>query len=112
MQAESFVGVPVLDSAHRVTGHLVVIDDKPMEGDPFWISVLQTFARRVGAELERERADLQLREALAEVERLRNQLQAENVPAGKKFAANTISRRWSARAPRCWHCSGESNEWR
>ena len=79
MQAESYVGVPVLDSSHRVTGHLVVIDDKLMEGDPFWISVLQTFAGRAGAELERERADVKLREALAEVERLTNQLQAENV---------------------------------
>ena len=79
MQAESYVGVPLFDSSRRVLGHLVVIDDKPMEKDPFWISVLQTFAGRAGAELERQQADEKLRTVLAEVERLKSRLQAENV---------------------------------
>ena len=79
MGAESYVGMPLLSSSQHVVGHLVVIDDKPMESDPFWISVLQTFAGRAGAELERQQADETLRAVLSEVERLKSQLHAENV---------------------------------
>lgn len=79
MEAESYVGLPLLNAAREVIGHLVVIDDRPMEPDPFWISVVQTFAGRAGAELERQLADERLREVLAEVEGLKRQLQAENV---------------------------------
>ena len=79
MGAESYVGVPLFSSSRHVVGHLVVIDDKAMESDPFWLSVLQTFAGRAGAELERQQGDERLRAVLAEVERLKSQLQADNV---------------------------------
>ena len=51
--AESYLGVPVVDSARRVIGHLVVMDGQPMEPDEHRLSVLQSFAARAGAELER-----------------------------------------------------------
>jgi formate hydrogenlyase transcriptional activator len=76
---ESYLGVPAVNSAGRVVGHLVVLDDKPIEKDALWISVLRTFAARAGAELERERAEERLREALSQVEALKNRLEAENV---------------------------------
>jgi formate hydrogenlyase transcriptional activator len=79
LSAESFLGVPLWNSSRRVIGHMILVDDKPMSEDPLWISVLQTFATRAGVELEREQADDKLREALAEVESLKNRLQAENV---------------------------------
>jgi len=79
LNAESFLGVPLWDSARRVIGHMVLVDDKPMSEDPLWISVLQTFATRAGVELEREQAEERLRDALAQVETLKNRLQAENV---------------------------------
>jgi PAS domain S-box-containing protein len=78
-KAESYVGVPLLNAAREVIGHLVVIDDKPLASSALWISALQTFAGRAGAELERQQADEKLRAAMAEVERLKNQLHAENV---------------------------------
>jgi PAS domain S-box-containing protein len=56
LQAESYHGVPVLDSARRFVGHLVVMDDQPMRNDPLRLTVLETFAARAGAELERVRA--------------------------------------------------------
>jgi formate hydrogenlyase transcriptional activator len=71
--------VPLLNGARQVIGHLVVIDNKPLASSALWISVLQTFAGRAGAELERQQADEKLRDAMAEVERLKNQLHAENV---------------------------------
>jgi formate hydrogenlyase transcriptional activator len=79
MNAQSYLGIPLWNSSHDVIGHLVLVDDKPMSEDPLWVSVLQTFAARAGAELEREQANERLRGALSEVERLKNQLQAENV---------------------------------
>jgi formate hydrogenlyase transcriptional activator len=50
-----------------------------MTDDPLWISVLETFASRAGAELERDQAAEKLSAALAELERLKNRLQAENI---------------------------------
>jgi PAS domain S-box-containing protein len=76
---ESYLGVPAVSSTGRIMGHLVVLDIKPIEKDPVWISVLRTFATRAAVELEREHAEERLRAALAEVEALKNQLEAENV---------------------------------
>jgi formate hydrogenlyase transcriptional activator len=76
---ESYLGVPVVSSTGCIMGHLVVLDVKPIEKDPLWVSVLRTFANRAGAELEREQAEEKLRVALAEVEALKDQLEAENV---------------------------------
>ena len=62
MNAQSYLGIPLWNAANRVIGHMVLVDDKPMSEDPLWLSVLQTFAARAGAELEREQANEQLRE--------------------------------------------------
>jgi len=56
MRAESYLGVPVRDSAQNIIGHLVIIDDKQMTSDPLVLSVMTTFANRAGVELERVRA--------------------------------------------------------
>jgi len=56
MSAESYLGVPVRDSTQCIIGHLVIMDDKPMASDPLVLSVMETFASRAGAELERVRA--------------------------------------------------------
>jgi transcriptional regulator with GAF, ATPase, and Fis domain len=76
---ESYLGVPLLGSAGQVIGHLAVLDQRPMEDDPRRTAVLKIFAARAGAELERQYAEERLQRALAEVEALKNRLQAENV---------------------------------
>jgi formate hydrogenlyase transcriptional activator len=76
---ESYLGVPAVSSSGQIMGHLVVLDVKPMEKDPLWVPVLRTFATRAAVELEREQAHEKLRAALAEVQALKNQLEAENV---------------------------------
>ena len=53
---ESYFGAPMFDGARRVIGHLVVTNDRPMVDDPLLLSVVETFAARAGAELERTRA--------------------------------------------------------
>ena len=60
LNAESYVGVPLLDSAGKVLGHLVVIDERPMEDGSTQLSILKIFAARAAAELERQKVEQQL----------------------------------------------------
>jgi transcriptional regulator with GAF, ATPase, and Fis domain len=76
---ESYLAVPIFDASGEVIGHLAVLDDKPMGEAQQGLAVLKIFSARAGAELERLRAEEDLRAALAEVEALKNRLQAENV---------------------------------
>ncbi|HVI08878.1 MAG TPA: sigma 54-interacting transcriptional regulator [Candidatus Binatia bacterium] len=78
MKAESFLGAPVFDSSGKVIGHLAIIDDKFMDADPRATAILKIFAARAGAELERKRTDLKLRETLAELQQVKSRLQSEN----------------------------------
>ncbi len=68
LRAESYLGVPLRDSENYIIGHLVIMDDKPMAEDPLVFSVMETFAARAGAELERTRAYEQLQRRHAESE--------------------------------------------
>ena len=51
--AESYVGFPIPHAAGQVIGHLAVLDEKPMPEDARGMAVLQIFAARADAELER-----------------------------------------------------------
>jgi GAF domain-containing protein len=57
LQAESYLGLPLLASSGDVLGHLVVMDEKPMHNMQRHLPILQIFAARAGAELERKRAE-------------------------------------------------------
>jgi transcriptional regulator with GAF, ATPase, and Fis domain len=76
--ADSYIGVPMKTGDGRVLGHIAVLHTDPMEPCSEDITVLQIFAARGSAELERVQADRRLREALAEISRLRERLQQEN----------------------------------
>jgi len=62
-QAESYGGVPLVDSAGHVVGHLAIIDDKPMPDGARALEIIRIFATRAGAELERLRAEAALRDS-------------------------------------------------
>ncbi|MFN0084713.1 MAG: sigma 54-interacting transcriptional regulator [Blastocatellia bacterium] len=79
MSAEGYLGIPLCNAHGDVIGHLAILDDKPMDNTPRGLSLLNIFAARAGAELERQHAEEDLRVAMAEVERLKNQLHAENI---------------------------------
>jgi PAS domain S-box-containing protein len=61
--AVSYLGVPIFSSRQVVVGHLAVMDAKALPPDALAIQVLEIFAHRVGAELERSRTAEQLRQA-------------------------------------------------
>ena len=79
LQAESYLGVPMLDRAGRVIGHIAILDDKPMNRDQRAIDLVKIFAARAAAELKRQRAEAELQNALEQVKSLQKQLEAENV---------------------------------
>jgi len=77
--AQSYLGLPIADTSGRPIGHLAVLDDKPLLDASQDIPIMQIFAARAGAELERLHAEEALRATLTELEMLKNRLQAENV---------------------------------
>jgi len=79
MEAESFIGLPMCAGSGDIIGHLAVLDVKPMPNASHAMSVLSIFAARAAAELQRLKAEQELRRALTEVEQLKNRLHAENI---------------------------------
>ena len=77
--AESYLGVPMLDRSNRVIGHIAILDDKPMDADSRAIGLVKTFASRAAAELKRQKAEDDLQAALQEVQRLKDHLYRENL---------------------------------
>jgi PAS domain S-box-containing protein len=77
--AESYLGVPMLDRSNRVIGHIAVLDDKPMEADSRAIGLVKIFASRAAAELKRQKAEDGLQAALQELQRLKDSLHRETL---------------------------------
>ena len=86
LNAVSYMGAPLFNSTGQLIGNLCIIDSKHLADEQSARSVLGIFAIRAAAETERHRTESFLREsedelkrALAEVERLKERLEAENV---------------------------------
>jgi len=77
--AESYLGVPMVDTSGRVIGHIAILDTNPMERNDRAIDLVKIFAARAAAELKRQRAETELQAALAQVQDLQKKLEAENV---------------------------------
>jgi PAS domain-containing protein len=70
IDAESYLAIPLLNSAAEVMGHLALIDVKPMTGSDADLAVFRIFAARAAAELDRlqvETARRQTEERLAAI---------------------------------------------
>ena len=81
LDGQSYIGLPLHSKAGELIGHLAVIDDKPMDQgrSSSILDVLKIFAARASVELERTKAEAELRLAMEEIERLKNRLHAENL---------------------------------
>ena len=58
--ADAYMGIPLLDTARRAMGVLVVMHDAPLRREPLAESLLRIFAVRAATELERRRAERRL----------------------------------------------------
>ncbi|MBI3855759.1 MAG: PAS domain S-box protein, partial [Planctomycetes bacterium] len=63
LRAESYLGVPMVDSSGSAVGHLWVMDLRPVSDEELKLSVMRIFAARAGVELERQLAEEALRES-------------------------------------------------
>jgi PAS domain S-box-containing protein len=68
--AVSFMGVPLMDLDGRILGHLAVLDRRPMPEEPRALALFRIFAARAAAELQRLRAESEVREREAKLARL------------------------------------------
>jgi PAS domain S-box-containing protein len=68
--AVSYIGVPLLDLNGCVLGHLAVFDTKPLPEESWVNSVFNIFAARASAELQRIRAEYDVREREEKLSRL------------------------------------------
>lgn len=68
--AVSYLGVPLLDTDGSILGHLAVIDRRPIPEDPRVHAIFKIFAARAAAELQRLRAEAEVREREEKVGRL------------------------------------------
>ncbi len=60
LQAESYLGVPLLDTRGVVLGHLFVMDTRPMPAEPRNLAIFRVFAARAASELLRIRLERDL----------------------------------------------------
>jgi len=68
--AVSYLGVPLLDLNGKILGHMAVIDTVPMPEKPRSIALFQIFAARAAAELQRMRAEAEVKAREAKLSRL------------------------------------------
>jgi signal transduction histidine kinase/DNA-binding NarL/FixJ family response regulator len=70
MEAESYAGIPLLSSGGDLLGHLAVLDDKVFGDEPRHTAILEIFAARAAAEIERQQSAEALLEASKALEQL------------------------------------------
>jgi PAS domain S-box-containing protein len=83
MQAESFAGMPILDSAEKIVGLICIVNSKPFADVPLIEEVLSIFASRVTTELERQQAEADLQQSnriLQSISSIQTQYLAEVKP--------------------------------
>ncbi len=66
----SYLGVPLLDVGGKCLGHMAVVDSRPMPEEPRAIALFQIFAERAAAELQRLRAESEVRQREEKLSRL------------------------------------------
>ncbi len=97
---ESYLGIPLLDSSGKVNGHLAVLDTEPMVETDRKVTLLEVFAARTGAELERQRLEEELTRANEELEIRVAERTEELQRANKKLQAEITDRKEAQEALR------------
>jgi len=68
IQAESYLGVPLFNEDQEVIGNLCILDTKPFASDYYAKAIMNIFAARAAAELQRKWAEDEKRQAYEELE--------------------------------------------
>ena len=83
--AKCYLGIPIYNSKDLVIGHLAIFNDESFKEISRYYSILQIFALRAGAEMERIKMEDSIRQghdnlekAFKEIEKLKDRLEMEN----------------------------------
>lgn len=85
----SYLGVPCYDSRGNLLGHLAVLNDKPLHCAAQDLAILELFAARAGAELERKQARERVQAGQQGMEHLNQQLAIYNHELAQQVAERT-----------------------
>lgn len=75
VQAESFMGMPLFDSTGRAVGLIAVLSRQPWQETQLMAEILNIFAARAAAELERQQAEAELQRQKQDLARSNAELQ-------------------------------------
>ena len=90
---ESYLGVPLLDGAGKVLGHLAVYDERPMPPEPRKLFIFRIFAARAAVELERLKVEQRLVESERRYRELYEEAPHAYVSFGKDLRLISVNRR-------------------
>ena len=101
--AVSYLGMPLKDIDGRILGHLAVIDRRPIPEEPRVLALFSIFAARATAEMQRLRAEKQVRER---EEKLRGLFDSA-MDAVIEFDQNLKVTRMNPAAEQAFHCEAQ-----
>jgi len=101
--AVSYMGIPLKDIDGKILGHLAVIDRRPIPEEPRVLALFNIFAARATAEMQRLRAEKQVREREEKLRRLFDSA----MDAVIEFDENLQVTRMNPAAERAFGCAAE-----
>jgi PAS domain S-box-containing protein len=86
---EFYLGAPCYDSQGKLLGHLAVLNEEPLACSAQSVAIIEIFAARAGAELERKRAAEALWHDEGALSQLNHQLESYNRDLARQVAERT-----------------------